>query len=370
MSTALSTDPNGEEYYEVRGHKVYPNRKIALCGFASSSRNLAPFGDPSFKIAGLNSLYPLIPRFDLWYEIHALSHVQKNLQRAELQALGLDHYEWLTKQPGPGQDGYKPIFMQDHYPEIPASVKWPRQEINEWARALIGSDLLWDYFTSTPGQMVATAIYQGYGEIHLYGVDLLQSEEYAYQRPGCEAWCALATGLGIKVVVPKESALFKANYVYGYSEPAIEFGAVGPLVKFTEDKGAQIEQAQHQEAAVMNTVNGARQLVGACKSKIEAVTLAGKSGREQIEAKAQLLDELVTYLKLEETNLQQRFDLCRDNLNKLGGQRELAVSMASWIGHWGRGGLLEGMAPPAGAIRDSIGPIPALMQGAGSSEAA
>lgn len=315
-------------------YKADPNKKCAIVGFASSSRNMAPFNDPSFEIWGLNSLYALIPRWDRWFEIHPKEHVVKDLHRAELQQIGVEHHKWLQQQAGPTlPDGtpnpaYKPIFMQEAYPDIPASVAWPRAEINAWTTAMFGPEAELDYFTSTPGEMVVHAIFEGYGEIHLYGIDLLQDEEYAYQRPGCEYWVGVARGLGIKVVVPSSSSLLKANYVYGYSEPTVEFGATTPLVNFWKEKATQIEQLQHQAAAILNTINGARQLLDAVGKRI-----AGGETTEQLAA----------YLKLESENLTKRFDTTRDELNKLGGQRELAQSAASWTGHFGRGGKLEGM---------------------------
>lgn len=309
-------------------YKCDPAKKVAICGFASSSRNAAPFADTSFEIWGLNSLYALIPRWSRWFEIHPKAHFMKDLNRAELKQIGVDHYEWLKQQPGPGQEGYRPIFMQEAYPDIPASVPWPRDAINAWSRDLIGSDLMHDYFTSTPGQMMAQAVFEGYGEIHLYGVDLLQDEEYAYQRPGCEAWAMLAAGLGVKVYVPKASALFRANYVYGYTEPMVEFGSMTPLVEFVKTKATHAEQGQQQMAAALNTINGARQMRAAVAQKIT-------EGKD--------VAAITAYLAEQETNLSKQFDNARDELNKVGGQREVLVSMSAWVSHFGRGGTLEGM---------------------------
>lgn len=365
-------------------YKVDPAKKVAIVGFASSSRNDAPWNDPTFEIWGLNSLYPLIPRFTRWFEVHPRELYTKDLQRAELQNLGLDHHAWLRNQPGPdglctdpacgikcretdARHAFCPIYMQEAYDDIPASVPWPREAINAWAREMLGgNNLLRDYFTSTPGEMVATAVYEGFGEIHLYGVDLLQTEEYAYQRPGCEAWCAFAAGLGAKVVIPQGSALFKANYVYGYTEPPVAFGGLGQLVTFTEEKGRQIETAQHQEAGMANTIQGARQLLEAIKNRTSAVSLDGLDEAGIFAAKAACLDGIVGYLKIEEQNFAQRFQVCQINLAKLAGQRELAASMASWIGHYGRGGLLDGMTTPA--ILTGSPAVPQKMLTDGTSE--
>jgi len=313
--------------YSRASYSFNPSKKVAIIGFASSSRNLAPFDDPSFEIWGLNSLYVFLPRWDRWFEIHPKAHFMKDLKRGELQMAGLDHYKWLQDQPGPDKPKHSPIYMQEAYPEIPASVKWPRDEINRWTTAMFGPQAELDYFTSTPGEMVATAIYEGYGEIHLYGVDLLQDEEYAYQRPSCEYWLGIARGLGISVYVPPASALLKANYVYGYTEPAVEFGTLKPLVTFFEQQNAKMEQAQVQVAASVNAVQGARQAFGAVMERV------GKMKDAEMQA----------YLQAELVQLEQKFKTGVETLNKIGAQREFAASAASWTGAWGRGDKLEGM---------------------------
>lgn len=321
----------GSAPYSREKYTLDPAKRCAIVGFASSSRNLAPFADESIEIWGMNSLYALVPRLNRLYEIHPRSHFRKDLNRAELQQIGVDHYEYLKSRPGPGQPGHMPIFMQEAYPEIPASVPWPRNEINAWTQAMFGPEAEVDYFTSTPGQMIVHAIFEGYSEIQLYGIDLLQAEEYAYQRPGAEYWIGIARGLGIKVVVPPSSAILKANYVYGYVEPPVASTAITPLVKFWEAKGEQIDKAQHETVALMNTINGARQVVHAIATRIAA-------GED--------FDKVKAYVALEQDQLGKKFEMAKDGLNKLMGQKELAQSAASWTDHYGRGGLLEGMETP------------------------
>lgn len=320
-----------EESFEVvrngRTHRIDPKKKVAICGFASSSLGQAPFGDESFEIWGLNSLYAYLPRWNRWYEIHARDHIKKDLNRAELKQLGLEHVAWLQSQPGPDAPYYRPIFMQDHYDDIPASVKWPRDEINKWTTAMFGLGAELDYFTSTPGEMVVHAIYEGYGEIHLYGIDLLQNEEYAYQRPGCEYWIGIARGMGIKVVVPGTSALCKASYVYGYSEPPVEFGAVAPLVDFHRHK---VEVMKQEIQRVANEVSG----LGSARNAFEFVTqkLPGIP-----------VEDFLALVTDEKEKLRKRIELASVAIKKLEGAIEYGDSSATWTEHFGRGGKLENM---------------------------
>jgi hypothetical protein len=79
-----------------------------------------------------------------------------------------------------------------------------------------------DYFSSTADYAIALCIDEGYTEIDLYGVNMSDSGEYAYQKPGVDFWCGMAMGRGIKVnVFGRESRIMKTrdNKLYGYGIP-------------------------------------------------------------------------------------------------------------------------------------------------------
>lgn len=130
--------------------------KLALVGFAASSKDLAPFDDPTWEIVGLNQLYRHIPRADRWIEIHANwnEHVVE----------GTDHHKWLAEAP-------IPIYMAERVPSIPNSVKFPLDRIMKQG----GHP---DYFTSTVAFVIALAIEEGFKEIGLWGIDLIVGDEY------------------------------------------------------------------------------------------------------------------------------------------------------------------------------------------------
>ena len=76
-----------------------------------------------------------------------------------------------------------------------------------------------DYFTSTVDYAIALAIYKRFDEINIYGVNMINSEEYSYQKPGVEYWIGQAMGRGIKVnVFGKQSTILKTKdrKLYGY----------------------------------------------------------------------------------------------------------------------------------------------------------
>lgn len=166
--------------------------KLAIVGFATSSRDDAPFDDPEWVILGLNQLYRHIPRADAWMEIHSNwnEHVVE----------GTDHFGWLASAP-------IPIFMMERVPGIPNSVRYPiERAVTEFS----------DYFTSTIAFAVALGILEGFKEIGIYGVDLIVGEEYFHQKACAEYLIGFANGRGITMRLPKLSALCKSLYRYGY----------------------------------------------------------------------------------------------------------------------------------------------------------
>lgn len=174
-----------------------PRKRVAIVGFAPSSKDLAPYNDPSWSIWGLNQLYRHIPRADRWLEIHSNwdEHVVE----------GTDHRRWLAEAP-------IPIYMTQRVPGIPNSVRYPIEKVME------GNP---DYFTSTIAFAMALAIHEKFEEIGIFGVDLIAGDEYFYQKACAEFWIGVAHAKGIKVTLPQQTALLKQSHRYGYQvEPA------------------------------------------------------------------------------------------------------------------------------------------------------
>lgn len=76
-----------------------------------------------------------------------------------------------------------------------------------------------DYFTSTVDYAMALALFDGFDDIQLYGVNMANHSEYSHQKPGVEFWCGYALGLGAKVAVNgKISTIMKTRdkKLYGY----------------------------------------------------------------------------------------------------------------------------------------------------------
>lgn len=195
--------------------------KIALIGTAPSSRMLAPFADPSWKIWACSpGNMGALPRVDLWFEIHG------NLLWPEHKSYGEPYIEWLKKQTFP-------IYMQDNT-LVPNATPFPKQEMVE----KFGKG----FFTSSFAWMMAKAISDGATEIALFGIDMASRDEYILQRPGFFFFRYLAEQRGIKVWAPNESDIMQPPGLYGFSEVTPFGRKILARKKELKDRVAQMSQ--------------------------------------------------------------------------------------------------------------------------------
>ncbi len=249
-------------------------KKIAICGFASSSRHLIPVDDADWLIGGMNQLYRHIARADYWFDIHA------NWQEGNVD--GTDHPRWI-------RECGIPVYMTERVPDAPTTVRYPIERYI----AKFGID----YFTSTVSYMIAWALdaidlavekrlremaltsidgtvldvvaltkslYAEY-TIGIFGIDLIVGDEYDFQKSCAEFWIGMANARGITVVIPPQSALTKQRWRYGYqAEPTGGILTVSDLKDRQADLQKRIAaaQAQHgQIVAALQTLDGALQEV-------------------------------------------------------------------------------------------------------------
>lgn len=174
-----------------------PKRKrVAIVGFASSSRHLAPWTDPGYELWGLNSAFSFFERRpDRWFEVHrGTGRTESSVPdyTAALNALEC------------------PVYIAEPIPGLRHGVPYPI----EWVQTMAPAPMK-RYLTSSMALMIALAIAYGFEEIAVYGVDCTVGSEYEEQKACIEAWLMYAQGRGIAVHIPEESALFKATHVYG-----------------------------------------------------------------------------------------------------------------------------------------------------------
>ena len=178
------------------GHASEVNKKTKVCivGFAPTWPK-APYEDESFEIWACNEFHILNKRMDVLFELHSRNEIE-NKERDKVKK---EHLTWM-------QNAKIPIFMIQHFDDIPSSIPYPWQHIIE----KYGT-----YFTNTISLQIALAIDLGFKEIHLYGVNMANDEEYASQRPSVEYFVGLARGAGITVYIPDESDILKSWTIYG-----------------------------------------------------------------------------------------------------------------------------------------------------------
>lgn len=96
------------------------------------------------------------------------------------------HYNWLKNQ-----TKVKTIYMQDVYKDVPASTRYPLEDVRE----LLHGDQ--DHFlSSSVPQAIALACLLGYKRIEVYGVAMETNTEYQWQREGVAFWKGFAMGRG------------------------------------------------------------------------------------------------------------------------------------------------------------------------------
>lgn len=180
--------------------------KCAIVGFTDHRSHAFDLPQDQWELWGINEMHR-VPgceweKFARWFEVHPRKDIDTDAQ----------HIETMGKMD-------IPVYMQVHHADIPASVAFPREELQKLSVQHFGRI----YFTSSIAWQTALAIHMGYKAIHIYGVDMAQDTEYAEQRPCCEAWLGVAAGMGIEVYVPPTSDLLKTVGEYGFGEVGTEF---------------------------------------------------------------------------------------------------------------------------------------------------
>jgi hypothetical protein len=178
-----------------------PHYKVAILGTAPSSRMLAPFGDPTWKIWACSpGNMGTLPRVDAWCEIHS------TLTWPENQGYGMPYLKWLSEQT-------YPVYMQDieeNNTLVPNFTPFPVEAcLNEFGPF---------FFTSSFSWMMAAAMLKGAKQIALFGVDMASRDEYILQRPGAYYFFMEAKRRGIVIGAPNESDIMQPPPPYGFFE--------------------------------------------------------------------------------------------------------------------------------------------------------
>ena len=233
-------------------------KKVTMIGYAYSM-NEAKWDETESQIWIMNDMYDIAPRYDRLFEIHTDESILTRITRRE----GLNHYEALKKLT-------KPVYMQHVWPDIPASVRFPLAElIRDYYIPAMGDKI---FLTCTVSHMLAMAIYEGFEEITLLGIDQAIDTEYEVEMPSVLYWLGVANGKGIKINISDHSPLLKGYYIYGYEDQQ-KRQFVGWIKKeqqrIDEIKKKAIEHQQYYFAEENKCVGAATILDHICKLHTE-----------------------------------------------------------------------------------------------------
>ena len=227
-------------------------KAVAIVGFSKRSNSYAYDLPPGMELWTLNHGHMHgYQKIDRLYDLHPLELIRDPHFYTRDYQIG--HKEFLEAQHD------FPVYMIEHYPDIPASVAYPLQD----ALTLAGDFL---HFTSSFCYMMAHAILEDYQTVWALGFDMDYGTEYEYQREEALKWIAFARGLGLSVFVPPESGLSTKRLLYGYEGV--------PMIgrQLIEVHQKQYEREQQKSLDQMNQWNGIlseRQSQGASRRKIQ-----------------------------------------------------------------------------------------------------
>src|SRR5262249_39021769 len=79
----------------------------------------------------------------------------------------------------------------------------------------------------------------------LWGIDMIDGEEYAYQKGACEYLIGHAEGRGIKVTIAKDSPLCRTPRMYAYQDVGVSRDLLlrrRKLTELVEKQNVQLQQ--------------------------------------------------------------------------------------------------------------------------------
>jgi len=244
---------------------IKEKEKVYIVGCASS-KDIIPWNDKDAEYWGVNNLYgiPLAgAHYDRWFEIHNIWIDPKNgkmIRRGSTEFRGQPIMEYLQ---GIAKLDCA-VYMQKHWINlIPNSVPYPLDDLVQWFIAKGFSIDKCRYLTNTISYEIVLAIFLGFKEIQVWGVDMSIGTEWENQRPSCEFWLGVAQGMGINVVIPPQADLLKTRFMYGFEEKQQDLWKE-KMEKIRIDmklKRLQIEQRHAQDTQAIQQYIGGESVV-------------------------------------------------------------------------------------------------------------
>jgi len=154
--------------------------------------------------------YGTVDDWHAWWDLHPFDPVpgypgiKKKRQKT---------YRWYQTLPGPDQPGYRPLWLVELDPTIPAGVLFPKQRIlDAFPREVHGR-----WFTCQVDLMMAYAILEGYEHIILHGHGISRELSHMVDHCGVLVWMTVARERGIQVTILPPSWYLGPKHPYGIS---------------------------------------------------------------------------------------------------------------------------------------------------------
>jgi len=172
-------------------------RKVAIVGKAGTSA-FTPFRDDSWEIWGMPWI--VMPRVSRQFDLHSQDC-------------------WDA---GPGRDPSNDEWIgrnAEKFPDVPVYCEPTRMHrykvAVEYPLAAVMASLPIAFLENSVAYMLALAIHERADRIGLFGVHMMGSGEYAFERPSITYLVGLAQGRGIEVEIPPGSPLFVSDFNAG-----------------------------------------------------------------------------------------------------------------------------------------------------------
>jgi hypothetical protein len=151
----------------------------------------------SYRIKGPKAILTAYTR---WFNVHTIKHIKTRYPSG---------FEWYSHQT-------KPIYLQEATPEVPASITFPREQIQQHF-SINGQPNR--FFTCSAAWLIAFAIMEGFERIELWGFQLRREHQYDWERPCFFYWIERAKQAGIEVILPPDLVITEPGSPDGYDGP-------------------------------------------------------------------------------------------------------------------------------------------------------
>jgi hypothetical protein len=179
----------------------FKTKKVAILGSTDNLR-FAPWHDPTWTLIAHPCSRPQCKREPEWYfDMH-----RPECFRVDKKQWNDKYHDWLKAL-------QTPIFMQEHWPEIPMAVRYPFELVEAQYSSTVTGQL---YATNHCAYMFPLAMMEGVEQIGLFGCQYANHER-GTQRDSLIYWIARFEQYGGRVVVPRKFNSLLVQPLYGYA---------------------------------------------------------------------------------------------------------------------------------------------------------